>query len=266
MSASADAPAVAGGVDAQRALSERAAALIELGRHREALPLLQRLIAQAPDHHYAHCLLASVFSGLDQPKQALEYAERAIHLDPQEPWAYYKRGLLLLDAGRKREALPALEQAVKLAPQDCDYLHALAVGQIVRGKTKLAAQAAERMAALAPDAALTHTTLARVKIIQKRWQEAEVHAKTAVRIDPGSASALAFLGLAIIMQRGREREGLDLIHRAIKLSPNDKIAKIALQEGMKIYLPKPSALGLLIAFAAPGVLVWLAIRYVIDTA
>jgi tetratricopeptide (TPR) repeat protein len=236
--------------EAQR-LRERAVALIGVNRHQEAVALLHQALAREPDDSYTMSQLASAYDDLGDSGQAMHWVERAISTQPEYAWAHYLRAIFLAKAGKQREASRSISEAVRLAPDNLHYLAYHAIIQLQIRKPRDAAATAARMLNLAPNTATAHTTAARVKITLKLWKEAETHAQTAVSLEPNSAEALALLGTTIMYQRKRQREGLDLIHRAIKLDPHDPVATAALEGAMEDYLPKSAWWEWLLAFANP---------------
>ena len=88
--------------------------LYETGRFREAIPLLDRVIA----HHHrdieALIKRGNCYCRLDQPARAIPDFEQAIHYNPFHPGGYTDRGIALLMLGRNDEALASFTQAVRL--------------------------------------------------------------------------------------------------------------------------------------------------------
>jgi tetratricopeptide (TPR) repeat protein len=231
---------------------DRAIALLDLGRHADALPLLHQALARQPDDSRAMGLLSIAYAGLGCAQEALQWTEQAIRADPLYAFAHYNRGRLLVKTSRLDEARQALEEAVRLAPNNLEYLEVLTVLQVRAGELRNAEGTSRRMLALGPDAAISHIAAARVKLRQRRWRDAEVCAQQAVSLAPNSAMALALLGTAVMSQRWREREGLDLIHRAVKLDPNDPVANAALQDALQRYaVPRRTWWLALLALANP---------------
>ena len=98
---------------------QRGGALEQAGQWGEALPLLNKAVALAPDEPVAlnYLAYAKVERGEDL-SDAQAMLERALKLKPGDPsivdslgWAYYKRGAL-------QKALPLLEQAAQAEPSD----------------------------------------------------------------------------------------------------------------------------------------------------
>src|SRR5690349_15572218 len=69
-------------------LIQRAETLYELGRYREAIVLLNGLLARDPEDAYVLCALAANLLNLKETGKALEYAERAIAANPDQEWGH----------------------------------------------------------------------------------------------------------------------------------------------------------------------------------
>ncbi|MFE0099506.1 tetratricopeptide repeat protein [Streptomyces sp. NPDC059009] len=97
---------------------ERAEGLVALGRHDEAVELLERRLAQEPDDVAAWEQLARCHLRADRPKQALEATERALALAPEyvDALLVHSQALRLSGAGLDK-AESALREAVRLNPQ-----------------------------------------------------------------------------------------------------------------------------------------------------
>src|SRR5882762_4047944 len=89
----------------------RAEALLAIGRHAEALPWLERAIAEDPDAVEPRCMLTLALVRLGRLAEALEAAERAVAVAPDHEWPHRLRALALLRAGRHDEACSAAQEA-----------------------------------------------------------------------------------------------------------------------------------------------------------
>jgi TolB-like protein len=94
-----------------------AGALIGLGRAREALPLAERGVAQAPHDGAAHFILGSALARLGRSDEALAELDAAERLAPDTIWAHRSlifRSVAHLQAGRLDEALEAADRSLRL--------------------------------------------------------------------------------------------------------------------------------------------------------
>ena len=103
----------------------RAAALVDLGRPGEALPLIGEAIAQEPQNARYRCILSLALLRVGNVSAAELAARDAIGLDPEMEWAHRLRAQALGVLGRTDEALavrasergpsPAASRGVRLA-------------------------------------------------------------------------------------------------------------------------------------------------------
>ncbi|OQX09065.1 MAG: hypothetical protein BWK76_22780 [Desulfobulbaceae bacterium A2] len=103
--------------------------LLQLGRlygrrqrHREALALLDRCLAECPEQERQLLpLMAQAHAGLGQQEQAVRHAQRALQLRPDDPAMLSLLGVLYLEGGQGEDiALRLCQQAVDLADNDIE--------------------------------------------------------------------------------------------------------------------------------------------------
>ena len=88
----------------------RAAALIDIGRSAEALPLLHQAIAQDPQNEQARYLLSLAFLKLGKYWDADAAARAAIAVAPEHGWGYSLRALALKAMNHRPEALHSAQR------------------------------------------------------------------------------------------------------------------------------------------------------------
>ncbi len=102
-------------------LNNRGVALIELKRPAEALASFEQALALRPDYEEAQNnrgkVLASQAAAHAAPDEALASFDRAIALRPEYAEAWDNKGALLLELGRLDEATAVIEQAIRLEPK-----------------------------------------------------------------------------------------------------------------------------------------------------
>ncbi len=171
------------------ALQNLGAALIEQGRHAEALERLEDAIRLAPDNAVALSNRGNALTALGRPAEALASYARAIEIDPTYARAYSNRCEPLTLLGRHEEALASAERALRLQPRLAAALH-------------------NRGQALA----MLH-----------RPEEALRSFDEALEIRPDWPLALAHRSHALLRLRGTAA-ALDDARRAVQLAPHDPIA------------------------------------------
>lgn len=90
--------------------------LLQQGKYVEALPFLQRAVAEQPREARAHLYLALAYAHTGSNTQAEKHFAQAIALDPQDAYVFYNWGAYLHRQGRLPDALRAYETAYRLDP------------------------------------------------------------------------------------------------------------------------------------------------------
>ncbi|WP_175872310.1 tetratricopeptide repeat-containing glycosyltransferase family protein [Burkholderia sp. BCC0397] len=133
-------------------LANHAAALIGVGRHRDALALADRALAANPDHAPSHAARGDALLALGQYDAALAAYDRALVREPAHVTAWRKRGETLRWLERPADALISIERALRIDPNDAaanierghalralghreQALHSYQLAMVVRGKT-----------------------------------------------------------------------------------------------------------------------------------
>jgi tetratricopeptide (TPR) repeat protein len=202
------------------ALQERADALIDLGRSREAIPLLLKALAIEPDDLYILARLARIHNTREEYTTALGYADRMIEIDPDWDRGYFWRAHVLVNLNQMRPALEAAEAATRLDPDSPTNLNMLARMQQHCADSEAAVQTTERLLELAPDWNRAHFRAGWVYTQQERWPLAERHYRKALEIDPNDTDTLNNLGY-VCERSGRGTEALDIYYRALIVDPGN---------------------------------------------
>lgn len=134
-------PAYVNGADALRAAGDDA----------EAVALLRRGLAQAPQGAALHHALGLALVRTGDTRGALASLERATQLAPQEPRYTYVYAVGLNSTGRPAEAIAVLERATRRWPEHRDLLFTLAAFEAQAGRRDAARRAVTRLLALYPD-------------------------------------------------------------------------------------------------------------------
>ena len=99
---------------------------VEDARYEEALPLLERVLKQAPDMPVANMQYGMAQARLKNYAQALDPLEKAVKLQPDNGMGHYELGLALFETGDWQGAAPQFEAAVARAPRWADAHFSLA--------------------------------------------------------------------------------------------------------------------------------------------
>lgn len=128
-----------------------------LGRHAQALALLDGLPGGEADDADAWLQRGAALAGLQRHGEALGCFERATELQPAQRAAHFERGMSLNALHRHAEALAAFEQLLALDPEGAEAW--LRHGQTLHrlGRLDAALASCDRAVALAPDGAAAWT-------------------------------------------------------------------------------------------------------------
>jgi tetratricopeptide (TPR) repeat protein len=97
-----------------------------VGRHQEAVPLLEAARDEEPENAMIWINLGAAYLGnpvlasAEQQMQAIRAFETALELDPAAPNVHYNLGLIFLDREERDLAAAAFRQAVQVNPFDRD--------------------------------------------------------------------------------------------------------------------------------------------------
>ncbi|MFZ2032839.1 MAG: tetratricopeptide repeat protein, partial [Candidatus Dormiibacterota bacterium] len=198
----------------------RAAALIDIGRCADALPLLHQAIAQDPDDLNARCLLGLALMREGRWQEAEIAARDAIAVAPAHGRAHSLRAYTLKALNRRDEALQEAQRGVELDPTTPDRYQAL-VQVALDWRTDVAQAASETLLRLAPESAEAHFRAGTVSMFRGEYPEAEAFMRRALSLDPTYRGAHNNLGVTLIRQ-GRRAEAFAAYQRAAALDPSDQ--------------------------------------------
>jgi len=204
----------------------RAAAVRDLGRHEEALELLDEALALRPDFFAALINRGNTLLTLERYAEALATFDDALALQPDDAGALTHRGIALLEMDRVDEALASHGRALELQPD-----HAAARvnrGNALRRKadTLHAAGRHEEALPLYEEALVARADLATAlglgNALQAlgRFEGALAACERALAVQPESPGALNNRGNAL-RALGRHQEALASYARVLALQPDN---------------------------------------------
>jgi Flp pilus assembly protein TadD len=197
---------------------------IEGGHFEEAIPPLQRIIAEQPDFAYAHFQLAYAYTALQKPVEAQAEYQRTITLDPKMAEAYLNLGMLLLDQKKPADAMLPLKKAVELLPSASRPRMLLGVAQERAGNTAEAAESFEGAVHLDSQdhEALLH--LANLYLLMNRPAEAEAKLRAALEFKANDAPTLLLLARTLDAQK-KSQAASEAYRNYLVLQPDDATAQ-----------------------------------------
>lgn len=197
----------------------RAQALHEVGRLKEALPLLHQVASLWPESSDVYVDIAEIYVDLEDYPRALEYTSRALRMKPEDGEAFRIRARVLLRQNKPVEAIEAATLAVRYQPDSPAPYATLSEALFLKGKHKEAEKIATRLRELFPDELSGHAMMGCIAGAQKRWAEAESHNRAVLNLDPTNWMALNNLGVSLGAQ-GKKDEALEVFLQLAKVRPD----------------------------------------------
>lgn len=201
---------------------QEAQSLYAQGRLAAAEVLLQRLLAQVPEHVDALLVLGLIEQQRREPQRAQALLARAAALAPTRADVLTNYGNLLRESGRQEDALPFLEQAAKLAPAHALILINLGLVYQDLEQMPQAEQAYRAALAAQPDLAQAHQNLGHF-LMRSDLQQARTHLIRALQLNPGLHLAYKDL-CAVLLSLGQAEPALALSRSRLQRSPGDQDA------------------------------------------
>ena len=166
---------------------------VEDTRYEEAVPLLQRALAEQPNMAIAMMQLGIAQTGLKNYAEALEPLKKAVELLPDSGMGHYNLGLALFETGDWKAAAPQFEAAVARAPRWADAHFSLAsvyarVDRVPEAMTEL-----DTTLGIDPNHYRANLLRGRILSLQKKPLDALPNLRRAAEAQPDSREAHLFL-------------------------------------------------------------------------
>jgi tetratricopeptide (TPR) repeat protein len=216
-------------------LSARAAALIDLGREADAIPLLVEALTARPDDIHALDLLAQASLDRD-PAESLRAAERLIEAAPDSYRGYLHACIACLHLKQVRKATHYAREAVRLAPE-LPITHASladALGRRMIGRNA-GLRAARRAIELAPDSPIGYVAAGNVELHHRGAKHARPWYEHASALAPTSRPVQKNLAVAH-SHLGRQDTALALTTNLLELDPRDERSRAMIDDEVLHFL------------------------------
>jgi choline-sulfatase len=162
--------------------------------YREAIPLLQHVLAEEPRLALANLQLGRAWNRLDEYTKALPWLQKAVELTPDSPEAHYELGAALQELGDAQGSARQFEAAMALDPSSEDLHFRLGTAYEEMDQIDDAMQQYRVTLALNPDNFRANLFLGRRLAMQDQPKEALPLLQKAVALEPQSEDAHKFLG------------------------------------------------------------------------
>jgi tetratricopeptide (TPR) repeat protein len=206
-------------------------AMVADGRFDESVATARIAVEQRPDHASAHHVLGRALAGLKRFEEAEDAFSKALELAPRDASIAHNHGQMYREAGRHEDAVEKFREALEIKPDlavahgamgvalsalgryeeslesttkamsQWPWLRQVAVLQNAAGyaawKLKDLAKAAGHFQTglgVEPNNAGIHLNIGRVRLEQKRVEEAGEHLRRVLALRPGDSTALLEVG------------------------------------------------------------------------
>jgi arylsulfatase A-like enzyme/Flp pilus assembly protein TadD len=178
---------------------------VEDARYREAIPLLQRVLQDAPEMPVANMQYGMAQARLRNYPEALGPLQKAVKLVPDNGMGHYELGLALFETGDWKAAAPEFEAAVAKAPRWTDAHFSLAAVYARIDRVPDAMKELEITLSSDPDHYRANLLRGRILSLQNNPEEALPNLEKAVKVQPTSVEAHLFLA-DVYAQLGRQAD------------------------------------------------------------
>jgi len=181
------------------------------GQYRQAISLLEKVIALDATLSPAYAQLGDLWSSLGDLDHAIPALRKAVELRPQSVAAHYSLGLALFQAGDLQAAAPQFEAAVAGNPTSAAMHYSLASVYVRINRMEDARRELERSLKIKPNDYEANKMLGQVFLVEKNPARGLPYLQNAAKIQPSSAEvhsllADAYLQLGKKDEASRERE------------------------------------------------------------
>ncbi|MFE2144372.1 tetratricopeptide repeat protein [Streptomyces sp. NPDC059456] len=202
---------------------EQALEVYGMKRYEEALALLDRRLAEAPDDHGAWTVRARCLTAAGRNEEGLDAADRALKLEPELADGHFMRGFALRRMSRLPEAEQSQREAIRLAPDRWGPRAQRAEMLIFVGTKEEALQEAQEAVRLGPDVVDTWHTMYKVAAFNSRSDLLDESVRQLLRIDPTDQLAVATVTHREVRKPGTSAaRAADLYAGALAAAPDSE--------------------------------------------
>lgn len=211
---------------------DRITFLMQHNRHQEAVVELNQVLLDQPNNPILMMLLAENHSELNNLKEAATYAGQAVQLAPDLDDSHRTLARVYSKQRKTKLALAHAQEAVELSPAEADNYATLGAIYLDRMEWKAAIGAANRGLALEPEhlICLNIRTMALTKI--GKQAEIEDTIQAALKEDPENALTHANWGWSKL-HRGKSDQAIMHFKEALRLDPAMEWARAGMVEAIK---------------------------------
>ena len=211
---------------------KRGILLHEQGRSKEAVGELLLALANDPSEGTALYYLIECFLDLQKYDDAEKHARELIALKPDHSIAYYSLARVLRRRNRLEEARSAINRAILLDPEDADNFGMKGAIELSDSQWKEALSAADTGLEIDPENHLCINVRARALVQSNDVEKASEALQDALSQRPESAYLHANQGW-VLLRKGLPDDARIHFREALRLDPEDEYARSGLLEAIK---------------------------------
>lgn len=198
------------------------------GRDGESRAILDSLRRAAPEDPIILVSWGNFLRTQGQGAQAEAALKKASRLAPENAAPHAALGnLYVLSGERYAAAAQAYSKAIALEPRYADAHFGLGLMEARQGRGEAAAASLKKAAELAPEDPLPSYHLARLYLVEKKYDQALQALDGALRAAPSYAPAWLARG-DVLASKGEDGKALKEYEAASKLDPDDPVARVRL--------------------------------------
>ncbi|MEJ2626614.1 MAG: tetratricopeptide repeat protein [Pseudolabrys sp.] len=205
------------------ALLQRAAAMHQGGRLREAEKLYREVLAAQPDNFDALHLYGVLMHQRGQPVEALKLIGQALKANARAAAAHSNYGMILAALDRAAEAVESYDRAIALQPDFAGAINNRGNALRKLGRNEEAVESFERALALNPGYPEAFNNRGNALVAMQRTEEALKSYEAALAQRPTYVDALVNRAEALRLL-AREDEAMASLDRALALKPDHPAA------------------------------------------
>jgi predicted O-linked N-acetylglucosamine transferase (SPINDLY family) len=195
-------------------------ALINLGRHDEAIQLLGRALERDTQNPDIHLNLGQAYYKAGDTTGARRHFELALQFVPGHADALFNLGVLGLEQGAWDDARSWFERTLIHAPQHADALVNLGLVHEQQNHLREALNCYRRAVEVQATSATARDNLARMLALEGDFERAREHFIVALQLDPGLVESRQALASAC-RRLGRFREAFTQLREVVRLQPTN---------------------------------------------
>ena len=192
---------------------------VQAGKPRDAIPLVQRAVAQQPDNVQLLDALGTLYLRADEKQQAIDTFEKIVRLYPNSAPLHLRLGEIKASLGDTNGALTSFKQAAELDRKAPGPQFGIAAMLLKDGKKDEALKVAKTLQQQLPNSAVGLSLEGDLLATDKKWAEAAVLYKKAIAVER-SGTLVSRLHNSL-KQAGRGTEAEAALREGLQAAPND---------------------------------------------